>query len=78
MGATALLALTGQSARLGDLRGRFLDAAPGRTMLVTVHPAFLLRIPEPARAIAERARFRDDLAAARRWLEAEGALSGRG
>jgi DNA polymerase len=28
---------------------------------VTVHPSFLLRIPEPERRVEERAKFVDDL-----------------
>jgi len=74
MGATALLALAGRKARLADMRGRVTQAEAGRALLVTIHPAYLLRIPDARRAEEETRRFRDDLDAARRWLESAGAV----
>lgn len=71
MGATALSALTGRKVRLADLRGRVTELEPGRALLVTVHPAYLLRIPDRGRAEEETRRFRDDLMAARRWLRTD-------
>lgn len=77
MGATALTALTGKQQKLGDLRGNILDVGTGRSMLVTVHPSYLLRIPDQGRQQEELARFRADLAQAalfhRHWR-----LSGSG
>ncbi len=70
MGATAVFALTGRKARLGELRGRVLPLEPGREMLVTVHPSYLLRLPDARRAAEETERFRADLDAARRHLAA--------
>ncbi|SIQ25247.1 DNA polymerase [Rhizobium sp. RU20A] len=61
LGATALLSLTGETGRLGDLRGRPLPMAEGRTLFVTVHPAYLLRIPDAARKAEEQAAFAADL-----------------
>ncbi len=68
MGATAVFALTGRAPRLNELRGRVLPIADGREMLVTVHPSYLLRLPDARRAAEETARFRADLDAARRHL----------
>ncbi|QDX25394.1 UdgX family uracil-DNA binding protein [Sphingomonas suaedae] len=64
LGATALHALTGKKQALAPLRDGALDLGE-RQMIVTVHPSFLLRLPdEQARGI-ERERFVRDLAAAR-------------
>jgi DNA polymerase len=71
MGATAMLALTGRKARLTDSSGRIAELEPGRALLITVHPAYLLRIPDQQRAEEETRRFRDDLMAAHRWLETD-------
>ncbi|MBN9527922.1 MAG: UdgX family uracil-DNA binding protein [Alphaproteobacteria bacterium] len=70
MGATALLALTGDRGRLADRRGRLLPLAPGRDLLVTVHPSYLLRLPDPAARAAETAAFHADLALAAATLAA--------
>lgn len=62
MGATALAALTGETSALGDMRGeRVLD--DGRRLFVTVHPSFLLRLPDEARRTQEMERFRQDFRA---------------
>lgn len=70
MGATALLALTGDRGRLADRRGRLLPLAPGRDLIVTVHPSYLLRLPDPAARAAATARFHADLALAAATLGA--------
>jgi DNA polymerase len=56
LGASALRAVAGPSARLGEMRKRSV-ALGARTLLPTVHPAYLLRLPDPAAKEAE-ARFR--------------------
>jgi DNA polymerase len=61
MGATALFSLTGAKERLEDVRGRAIDMEAGRTLFVTVHPSYLLRIPDEGRRGAEMARFRQDI-----------------
>ncbi|CAH0298408.1 UdgX family uracil-DNA binding protein [Roseomonas sp. CECT 9278] len=66
MGATAVLALTGQASRLADIRGRLSPFDPGRALLVTTHPAHLLRLPDARRAAAQTARFEAELAQAQR------------
>ena len=62
MGATALYSLTGRREGLLKRRGAVEDTPHG-PVFVTVHPSFLLRLPDPVRRAEETARFREDLAA---------------
>ena len=59
MGGTALQALTGRRAPVSGLRGRAEPFGELR-LFVTVHPSYLLRIPDPGRQRDERARFFED------------------
>ncbi|WP_424812136.1 UdgX family uracil-DNA binding protein [Roseococcus sp. YIM B11640] len=68
MGRTAVTALTGRRERLSDLRGRVHEMEGGGAMFVTVHPSSLLRLPDPDTRAYETKRFRDDLAAAWKWV----------
>ncbi|MCJ8140477.1 UdgX family uracil-DNA binding protein [Falsirhodobacter halotolerans] len=68
MGATALAALTGTGAGLLKRRGGIEARADGTPVLITVHPSYLLRLPDAELARRETALFRDDLAQAARWL----------
>ncbi|MBR0554966.1 UdgX family uracil-DNA binding protein [Ciceribacter sp. L1K23] len=62
MGATAVTALTGETSALGDMRGeRMLE--DGRRLFVTVHPSYLLRLPDEDRRAQEMERFRRDFRA---------------
>lgn len=61
MGATALGSLTGRGEGIQARRGKLEATADGTPVFVTVHPSFILRLPDPALQVAERARFRDDL-----------------
>lgn len=62
LGATALQALTGPTAKITQLRGSWIEAA-GRPALVTYHPAAALRDE------ARKAALRQDFAALRKRLE---------
>ena len=62
MGATALHALTGNGAGILKRRGAVEETKDGRPVLVTVHPSYLLRLPDPELKAAETAKFRADLA----------------
>lgn len=64
LGATAGLAVLGRKPAVQAERGRVMTTADGAHVLLTVHPAYLLRLPDPARRDSERARFLADLAAA--------------
>jgi DNA polymerase len=70
LGATAARSLTGRSVTISRERGRLVPFSSGRTGFVTVHPSYLLRLPDRAVQIAEYARFVDDLRAVGRELPA--------
>ncbi|MGE7368118.1 UdgX family uracil-DNA binding protein [Neorhizobium sp. NPDC001467] len=62
MGATALFSLIDRKDRLDDVRGRPIRMDAERTLFVTVHPSYLLRIPDEGRKAQELGRFHDDMA----------------
>lgn len=66
MGATAAFALTGLKEKLSDLRSRPMAMEGGRVLFATVHPSYLLRIPDEQRRAEEMERFREDMASVRR------------
>ncbi len=76
MGATALRGVLGRAGRLTDYRGQTLEIAKGVTLLTTVHPAYLLRLPDADRREQELARFRADLAQTAMLLEERTRASG--
>ena len=51
-------------------RGRLVPFKGGRTGFITVHPSFLLRLPDQAAQAAEYRRFVEDLRAVGRELPA--------
>jgi probable DNA metabolism protein len=60
MGASAARSLLGAAASIATLRG--LDhAVDGSVIRITVHPSYLLRLPEKDRQAREYARFVEDL-----------------
>jgi uracil-DNA glycosylase len=61
LGATAARSLTGKTLTISKMRGAPLTLADGSECWVTVHPSFLLRIPDPESRREERARFVEDL-----------------
>jgi DNA polymerase len=61
MGATALFSLTQMRHKLEDVRGKPIAMEKGRMLFVTVHPSYLLRIPDEGRKAEELARFREDI-----------------
>ncbi|XBQ15484.1 MAG: UdgX family uracil-DNA binding protein [Oceanicaulis sp.] len=69
LGASAARGLFGKSVKVSELRGEILDLN-GKPALITVHPSYLLRLPDPARRAEEEARFVDDLTKARALLAA--------
>ena len=75
MGATAVHALTGDGKGLLKRRGS-VEAARGganEPVFVTVHPSFLLRLPDEDSRAREEQAFEDDLRAALSWLDREAA-----
>ncbi|WP_245215539.1 UdgX family uracil-DNA binding protein [Pararoseomonas baculiformis] len=61
LGATALRAVTGRAMPVTKMRGSLLRDPEGRPFYPTVHPSYLLRIPDPAGKAREYDRFVEDL-----------------
>ncbi|WP_335693515.1 UdgX family uracil-DNA binding protein [Sphingopyxis sp. QXT-31] len=66
LGASALRGVTGKSASIKSMRGAVHELAGGTKLVATIHPSFLLRLPDRERADEERAAFVADLACARK------------
>ncbi len=75
LGATALRSITGRSQTLSSLRGNASPLPEGNLLIVTVHPSYLLRMPDRAAAEDEYRRFVADLRLARETTEARGRLA---
>jgi DNA polymerase len=60
LGATAAQSVMGKVTTIGKVRGKILDTTDGVKALVTVHPSFLLRVPEDDKP-REYGKFVDDL-----------------
>src|SRR4030095_1909716 len=63
LGATAARSLFGKTVTIGKMRGSPHALSEGSECWVTVHPSFLMRMPDQARRREERARFVEDLVA---------------
>jgi uracil-DNA glycosylase family protein len=61
MGATAAQGVFGKITPINKNRGRLIDLDGGVQELVTVHPSYLLRLPDADARAREYARFVDDL-----------------
>jgi uracil-DNA glycosylase family protein len=61
MGATAAQSVFGKITPINRNRGRPIDLADGIKALVTVHPSYLLRLPDAEAKAREYARFVEDL-----------------
>jgi DNA polymerase len=64
MGATAVQGVFGKAMPIGKNRGRVLEHE-GRKVIVTVHPSYLLRVPDEETKHREYAAFVEDLRLAR-------------
>ncbi len=69
LGATAALSLAGHAVPVTKMRGAIQDWN-GQRVLVTVHPSYLLRLPNAAAAETEFERFVEDLRQAKPWCDA--------
>jgi DNA polymerase len=65
LGVTAARSLTGRTVTIGKLRGRPIDMADGSRLVITVHPAALLRVPDDDERHAAYRQFVADLKTAR-------------
>ncbi|MGK2911050.1 MAG: UdgX family uracil-DNA binding protein [Sphingobium sp.] len=70
LGATAARAVLGKTVTIGKVRGAAIALETGGEAWVTVHPSYLLRIPDAAKAAEERERFIEDLRGVRERLDA--------
>ena len=68
LGASALRGVTGKSASIKSMRGTVHELEGGAKLLATIHPSFLLRMPDRARAAEEREMFVADLVRARKLV----------
>ena len=64
MGATAAQSVFGKITPINKSRGRLIDMDNGLMAIVTVHPSYLLRLPDAAAKKREYRRFVGDLAIA--------------
>ncbi len=68
LGASAARSLLGRTHSLASVRGRDHAGEDGATIRFTVHPSYLLRLPDEAARAAEYARFVADLREASKLL----------
>jgi uracil-DNA glycosylase family protein len=68
LGATAARAILERTVTIAQTRGSPIPLPGGVYLWVTIHPSFLLRIPEEARKVAEYQRFVKELTEAHRWI----------
>ena len=72
LGASAAQALLGRRVTIGRERGRIAELPQGGALWITVHPSYLLRLPDEEAKIREYAKFVADLAGAWNWLDGPG------
>jgi DNA polymerase len=70
MGGTAARAVAGRAVTISRERGRPFELPDGQTAFVTVHPSYLLRLPDAGSKAREYAAFVRDLQAVRAILDA--------
>lgn len=68
LGATAARALTGRDTTISRSRGRLMTLRDGVEGFITVHPSFLLRLPDETSKAREYAQFVADLKLVARHL----------
>jgi DNA polymerase len=61
LGATAAHSILGRSVTISRERGRFRPYPPDAQLYVTVHPSYLLRLPDERAKAMEYARFVEDM-----------------
>ena len=70
LGATAAQSLLGKPVPITRMRGQTVTRDDGLKVFLTVHPSYLLRLPDAATKAAERGRFLDDMRAVKRVMAA--------
>jgi DNA polymerase len=61
MGATAAQSLLGKAVAVTKLRGTTVTREDGLLVFITIHPSYILRIPDERDKQAEQARYLDDM-----------------
>ncbi|WP_017670564.1 UdgX family uracil-DNA binding protein [Blastomonas sp. AAP53] len=69
LGGSALRGITGKSPSISSMRGKVHALEGGAQLIATVHPSYLLRLPDQERAAIERRAFIADLARAKAMAE---------
>jgi DNA polymerase len=69
LGATAYLSLTGESRPIAEVRGMPIPLQEDRMLLVTTHPAAILRMPDEDLKARSLEAFRSDLQGVRRLFD---------
>src|SRR5215472_4017102 len=69
LGATAAQSVLGKVTPINRNRGHLIDLPEGPKALVTVHPSYLLRVPDEDAKAREYERFVDDLKIAAKLLK---------
>lgn len=70
LGATAAQSLLGKAVAITRMRGQVIERPDGLRVFLTIHPSFILRIPDAAEKEAERARFLADMVQVRELVAA--------
>lgn len=70
LGATAGLAVLGRKPAVQKERGAAITTPDGGVAMLTVHPSYLLRLPDADAKARERAAFVEDLRRAKALLDA--------
>jgi DNA polymerase len=70
LGATAAHSLLGKAVPITRMRGEVIGRDDGLKIFLTVHPSFLLRIPDPRDKAAEHKRFLADIRAVKQFMAA--------
>ncbi len=68
LGATAARAVLGRTVTISAMRGAAVPLSETTHAWVTIHPSFLLRLPDEASRRGEYSRFVDELRKANEWL----------
>ncbi len=69
LGATAGLSVLGRKPTVTQERGQAMVLADGSHAVLTVHPSYLLRLPDGAERLRQHALFVEDLRAIRAMIE---------
>lgn len=69
LGATAYLSLTSESRPIAEVRGMPIPMQEGRMLLVTTHPAAILRMPDEDLKVRSLEAFRSDMQGVRRLFD---------